>query len=239
MATLITNGRYDVVTLDMGFTLVEIHSQLDQVLLELAGRAGLTRTLDEVHTAQHEAWSAWIAGDAERLWTPSLAADEATSLAIDRSICLRLGITDQALHLEASQRARAMYRQTGTYTIFPDAWEGLATLRRAVPVLGILSNWGWVLPELCADLGLAPYFDFIITSARVGASKPNARIYQHLLATVGVTPDRILHVGDSLTADVRGAQAMGITGVLIDRPGAAAPGDFPIVRSLGEVARLL
>lgn len=223
----------------MGFTLVSIRTQLDLALLELAGRAGLMRTLEDVHAAQHAAWTAWIAGDAERLWTPSPAADEATSLAIDRSICLHLGVTDPALHREANQRAREMYRQTSAYTIFPDVRDGLAALRQAAPRLGILSNWGWGLPELCADLGLAGYFDFIITSARVGAAKPHPRIFKHLLAATGADPARMLHVGDSLTADVRGAQATGITGVLIDRSGSVAAGDFPIVRSLGEILALL
>jgi putative hydrolase of the HAD superfamily len=105
--------------------------------------------------------------------------------------------------------------------------------------LGILSNWDWHLPELCEQLELASYFDFIVVSARVGCSKPNPCIFREMLRQAGTTPERTLHVGDSLSADVRGAQAVGITGVLIDRNGASRPDGYPVVRSLTEVLGLL
>ena len=92
-----------------------------------------------------------------------------------------------------------------------------------MPRLGILSNWGWHLPELCEQLGLASYFDFIVVSARVGCSKPNPCIFREMLRQAGTTPERTLHVGDSLSADVHGAQAVGITGVLVDRAGTVQP----------------
>ncbi len=180
-----------------------------------------------------------MAEDAVHTWEPSIEADDAIGREIDRRICKNLGITDAAFLAELGRRARSAFHDPATYTVFPEVFETLKALRRTVPRLGILSNWGWYLPELCEQLGLAPYFDFIVVSARVGCSKPNPCIFREMLRQAGSTPERTLHVGDSLSADVRGAQALGITGVLVDRAGTVAPGDYPVVRSLTEVLALL
>ncbi len=239
-----SNGRYDAVTLDMGFTLVELHTGYDKTLLGLAADLGRTATgrpitLEDVHNASRTFWQAWVNEDATRTWEPSEAADEALGREIDRRICAHLGITDPAFADAVSDQARAAFHDPATYTLFPEVMETLAVLRQAVPRLGILSNWGWRLQELCEQLGLAPYFDFIVTSARVGCAKPNPCIFRHMISLAGATPARTLHVGDSLAADVRGAQAVGITGVLLDRAGNAPAGDYPRIRSLTEVLALI
>jgi FMN phosphatase YigB (HAD superfamily) len=234
-----SNGRYDTVTLDMGFTLVNLDSGYDRALLAMAHDAGYSITLDDIHAASRAFWQAQVVEDAVHTWEPSVEADAAIGHEIDRRICAHLGITDAGFLAELGRRARNAFHDPATYTIFPDVLATLAALRRTVPRLGVLSNWGWYLPELCEQLGLAPYFDFIVVSARVGCSKPNPCIFREMLRQAGTTPERTLHVGDSLSADVRGAQAIGITGVLVDRAGTSAPGDYPVVRSLSEVLDLL
>lgn len=223
----------------MGFTLVNLDSGYDRTLLQMAHQTGYHITLDDIRAASRAFWQAQIAEDAVRTWEPSVEADAAIGYEIDRRICAHLGITDAAFLAELGRRARRAFHDPATYTLFPEVLETLAALRRTVPRLGILSNWGWYLPELCAQLGLAPYFDFIVVSARVGCSKPNPCIFREMLRQAGTTPERTLHVGDSLSADVCGAQAVGITGVLVDRAGTAVPGDYPVVQSLSEVLELL
>lgn len=223
----------------MGFTLVDLHSGYDHTLLAMAQDAGYQITLDDIHAASRAFWQAQMAEDAVHTWEPSIEADAAIGYAIDRRICAHLGITDAAFLAELGRRARSAFHDPATYTIFPEVFETLATLRRTVPRLGILSNWGWYLPELCEQLGLAPYFDFIVVSARVGCSKPNPCIFHEMLRRAGTLPERTLHVGDSLSADVRGAQAVGVTGVLVDRAGTTLADDYPVVRSLMEVLALL
>jgi putative hydrolase of the HAD superfamily len=231
--------RYDAVFLDMGFTLVNLHSGFEQELLGFTQRAGLDITLQDVRAGLSAFWEDWTLTDATRTWTPSAAHDAEVSFEMDREVCLRLGLTDPAIHSAVHRRARHLYGDLAAYSLFPEVPATLDALRAAVPTLGILSNWDWGLPDLCDRLGLTPYFDVIVVSARVGAAKPNPRIFQHALAAAGSTPDRTLHIGDSLEADVRGAQGVGITGVLIDRPGAVPDGDFPCVRRLDEVLALL
>lgn len=223
----------------MGFTLVALHTGYDRTLLALAQDAGYDITLADIHAATQAFWQVQNSEDAVHTWAPSIEADAAIGYAIDRRICAHLGITDAAFLAELGRRARDAFHDPANYTLFPEVHETLAAVRRAAPRLGILSNWGWYLPELCEQLGLAPYFDFIVVSARTGCSKPNPRIFREMLRQAGSTPERTLHIGDSLTADVRGAQAVGITGVLVDRPGAVQPDGFPVVRDLAQVLDLL
>lgn len=233
------SGRCDLVTLDMGFTLVDLHSGVDLMLLDLGRRVRPELTLDEVQAAQRRFWDAWNVTDADRVWEPSLAADMAESREIDAGILHLLGIDDPAIIDEACSESRRRFSDLATYTIYPDVIPALEALRASVPVLGILSNWGWHLPELCASLGLDRYFDFIVTSARVGAAKPNARIFRHALEMCGCEPARALHAGDSLVADVRGAEAVGMTGVLLDRNGSSNGVGRPVVQELTALPSMI
>jgi len=232
-------GRYDLVTLDMGFTLVDLHSGVDRMLVDVGRRVRPELTLDEVRVAQRQFWDAWNVIEAERVWEPSLAADFAASREIDAGILRLLGIDDPAIIDEVNAETRWRYSDVATYTIFPDAFSALEALRASVPVLGIISNWGWHLPELCASLGLDRYVDFIVTSARVGAAKPNAKIFRHALGMCGCEAARALHIGDSLVADVRGAEAVGMTGVLLDRSGSSNGVGCPVVQELTALPPLL
>ncbi len=234
------NGKYDLVTLDMGFTLVDLHSGFDRELLAIVRQAGYTTlTLDDVHAAMRAFWAESDQTDATRVWQPSIEADQALSLEIDRQICIRLGVIDPVVVAAANRRSHELFNDLHTYTVYPDVFETLEALRRTAPRLGVLSNWGWHLPELCQRLGLASYFDFIVTSARIGANKPNARIFHAALQAGNTEPSRMLHVGDNLRADVRGAQALGITGVLLDRKATTRPDGYPVVCDLRDVLALL
>jgi 2-haloacid dehalogenase/putative hydrolase of the HAD superfamily len=64
-------------------------------------------------------------------------------------------------------------------------------------------------------------FDHVITSEGVRAYKPRARIFEAALARLGAKPDHVVHVGDSLTADVEGAGRLGIRTVWVNRSGVA------------------
>lgn len=56
----------------------------------------------------------------------------------------------------------------------------------------------------------------IVDSAVVGSSKPDPAIFQPALTALGVDPDRVVYVGDSLRFDVGGALAAGLHPVQLD-----------------------
>ncbi len=62
-------------------------------------------------------------------------------------------------------------------------------------------------------------FDVVVTSEGARAYNPRARIFEIALARLGADPEHVLHVGDSLTADVEGASRLGIRTVWVNRTG--------------------
>lgn len=59
----------------------------------------------------------------------------------------------------------------------------------------------------------------VITSQDARAYKPRPEPFELALRTLGLTAGEVLHVGDSLTADVAGATSMGIDSAWINRSG--------------------
>jgi len=53
-----------------------------------------------------------------------------------------------------------------------------------------------------------------VSSANVGYEKPNAKIYEYALEKYN-NPKDVWMVGDSIIADVKGAENVGIKGVLV------------------------
>lgn len=109
--------------------------------------------------------------------------------------------------------------------------------------LGMVTNGiGRVQRERIARLGLASYFDAVVISGEVGASKPGVEIFELTFDAFGVS-DRStsLMVGDSLTSDIQGAANAGIDSAWFNPGGAAAGTAMPThqVASLGDVARLV
>ena len=103
------------------------------------------------------------------------------------------------------------------FVLFPDVLPTLAVLRNRGLVTGLLSNLHRDLGLLCTRLGVAPYFDFLLTSEEVGSEKPHAAIFLTALERAAARPDEAIHVGDQFYSDVIGAQGVGIKPLLLDR----------------------
>lgn len=78
-----------------------------------------------------------------------------------------------------------------------------------------------------------------ITSEDVRTYKPHSAIFAAGLDALGLSPDEVLHVGDSLTADVAGANAVGIPVAWVNRRGRSAPADTRIDHEIGDLCELL
>lgn len=101
-------------------------------------------------------------------------------------------------------------------TIFDDTIDTLHHLQKQGFRQGILSNRPFGSPSLERDLeelGVLPYFEHVITSCDFGWMKPHRRIYEHALALFDVPPAEAVMIGDSLHADVAGAQAVGLKAI--------------------------
>ena len=103
-----------------------------------------------------------------------------------------------------------------TRNVHPEAQALLGELQERGFILGGISDWETTLPELLAELGIAPYFDALAVSEIVGAAKPDPRLFQEALRQAKASPENSLHIGDWFELDVTGAQAAGMSALLFD-----------------------
>lgn len=203
------------------------------------------RGIDVTHERAAAAFRAEIAYYLEH----SLEGRDAESLDRLRDRCaevLRASLADPRLdHASARAAMLAAIR----FTAFPDAPAALRTLRERGLRLAIASNWDVSLGDALARTGLAGLADAVVSSAEVGAAKPDRRLFEAALARLGCAADEALYVGDSPANDVAGATAAGIAAVLVRRAGpridavgdggAAGATPIAVIERLTELPALL
>lgn len=105
------------------------------------------------------------------------------------------------------------------FVAFDDTLDSLERLKGKGYSIGVISNLRRDMDRLCANLGMAPYVDFCLTSAEVGVEKPDPAIFAAALDRAGVSPSEALHVGDQPRSDMVGARGAGLHAILLDRGG--------------------
>jgi 2-haloacid dehalogenase len=106
----------------------------------------------------------------------------------------------------------------GRWPAFPDSAAALAHLKQHFKLV-ILSNvdrtsFGRSNAKLEVD------FDLVLTAQDIGSYKPDRRNFDYALTelgAIGVTPDRVLHVAQSLFHDIVPARALGLHTVWVNR----------------------
>jgi 2-haloacid dehalogenase len=97
--------------------------------------------------------------------------------------------------------------------------EVLAELRGAGVPLYALSNWSAeTFPRARQMYEFLGWFDGTVISGEVGITKPDPRIYEHLLLTFALEPGDVFFI-DDLEANVEAAQALGIEASVFRGPG--------------------
>lgn len=129
---------------------------------------------------------------------------------VDRSLCASLF---EALRV----------RIPNSRPLFPDALSTLAEIRQRGYRLGIVTNRLWGGKPFHEDLrsiGLLDYFDLahIAISGDLGLRKPNPRIFEYALNALNASPGETAMIGDSLSADILGAQPLGIYAIWKPKP---------------------
>jgi phosphoglycolate phosphatase-like HAD superfamily hydrolase len=96
--------------------------------------------------------------------------------------------------------------------------------------LGLISNiWSRKAPWLgeLARAGVVDLFKVLVFSSDSRSMKPSQRLFDTALAAFDARRDRVVVVGDSLTADVAPACRMGLASVWINPAGAPVPPGAP------------
>ncbi len=75
----------------------------------------------------------------------------------------------------------------------------------------------------------------VFTSEDARSYKPRAEIFEMALKKVNLQPDEVVHIGDSLSSDIKGASALGINTIWINRDGKVVPEGIVAVKNLLEI----
>jgi putative hydrolase of the HAD superfamily len=144
---------------------------------------------------------------------------EETTLAMLRDLLTEEGFRDApAPGMRAALDAKYAVTQTNWH-LEADAHAMLTELKQAGYTLALLSNAGDD-PDVQALLDqndLRHYFDYIRTSADCGFRKPHPQIFKRAMQHLDLRPEECVMVGDTLNADIKGANALGIYSVWINR----------------------
>ena len=222
-----------VVLLDVLGTLVELESPAPALREELQQRTGIDVGEERSAAAFAAEIGYYLAHHIEG--RDMSAVDDLRDRCaeeIQRELAL-----DELDHSTAREAMLAALR----FRAFPDALPLLRTLRERGVRAVAASNWDASLPEGLERAGLAPYLDGAVSSAVVGAAKPDPAVFRAALEQAGCEAGEAFHVGDSLQGDVEGARAAGIRVALLDRHGviAESPPGVAKLSSLDEVPSVI
>jgi putative hydrolase of the HAD superfamily len=193
---------------DVGGTLLRPHPSVGAIYASVASRHGIVTTADVMERAFRQSWTA--------LKRPGLNVSRKDWW---RELVFKtLGQENQACFEELFK----MFASSSAWQVFPDVDDTLHEAHARGLHVGVISNWDERLRPLLTEMGLARHFDSITVSCEVGAEKPDARIFCAALQAAGVTAAEAVHIGDNDNEDVRGAEAVGMRAILLDRGGKRA-----------------
>jgi putative hydrolase of the HAD superfamily len=223
----------------MGDTLTTILPSWEALYVKVCAARGIHLEERAVAAASAAVFGALDTDESRLTYENTEEADQRYYREINGAILEQAGapMNDELLRILANLQRE--FENPAHFHLFPDAVPTMERLKAAGYRLGVISNWSWNLPDLCDGLGIAPYFEHIVTSARVGASKPHRAIFDYALNWFGVQPEEAVQIGDNAIADVQGARTAGMHGILIDRRNRPAPAGVPVARALADVPAVI
>jgi HAD superfamily hydrolase (TIGR01549 family) len=101
--------------------------------------------------------------------------------------------------------------------LYPGIAETLGELSRLGLFIGLIANTsvpGWVMDRNFRGVGLLDYLTVRIYSGDEGVEKPDPSIFRLAERRSGLSPDRLIYMGDKVEADMAGAEAAGWSSIL-------------------------
>ena len=216
---MVTASPFKIILFDFGSTLIyskdpwlPIYKQADQALAQVFHQAGVPLKIkafsNEFETFLDSYYAERGAGPIEKTTFSALhellqekGFQDIPASVVRTALDAMYSITQQNWYLET------------------DAIPTLKTLRGHGYRLGMISNTSddKNVQQLVDRWELRPFFETIVTSAGCGFRKPDGRIFRLALDRFGVPPEQVALVGDSLEADILGANQMGIYSIWITR----------------------
>jgi len=228
---------------DAGFTLIRPYPSTPEICQQVCQRLNLHVHLDAVKERMTEAQDYYYRQ--MRLNRHTWGSEQAISeFWISYYMNLLRPFIEEHDEPRLYQLAQVINQEFDKHTsweVYSDVFPTLEALRRHKYTLGVISDWGISLGPILRRLNLTPYFDCLLVSAVTRHAKPSPVLYEMALERANSIADYTLHIGDSYIHDVLGARAVGMTPVLLDRPGHLEESnvDCLLIHSLAELLDLL
>jgi putative hydrolase of the HAD superfamily len=219
-------------SLDFGETLTTLDADL---LVEKLARRSVHATAHALERALPAAWQIYQTPDARaghHPWKPFM-----TRLLELAGCAFDAGLVD---HLFEDQQRQNLWRRP-----LPGMIELVREARAAGIPVAVVSNSEGFLHELVAELGWTADLPIVFDSGRVGVAKPEPAIFRLAAERLGVPLCELVHVGDSLRADVHGALGAGARPVWFTcppswpSPPTDPPAGVPVCASAEELRAVL
>lgn len=167
-------------------------------------------------------------------------ASDARKVAALRRECaevLRDALHEPALDAVSAEAMTEILLAALRFRPYPEVSGVLARLGRAGLRRVVASNWDAMLPDALSHAGLLTELDGVVTSAGVGAAKPDPALFAAALREARVDAHEAVHVGDSIREDLEGARSAGVRGILLLRAGegVSAPAGAETITTLDEL----
>lgn len=168
-----------------------------------------------------------IAAERRARWAARTGFEETTADGALRAVLDRYDLP--AGPAEVAEAERAFFGpELEEARPLPGAVALLADLNRAGLRTALISNASshYFVVECCRRLLFAEFLEPIVSSAAVGWMKPDPRVFQAVLRPWRLPAEQVVMVGDTLAADISGAQMLGMRSILLT---AAHPSGAPTV----------
>ena len=151
----------------------------------------------------------------------------------------RQSIQDTIEHFDsnadADELADMLFEQWVKPPIFEDSKEFMENSPLPVYIVSNIDKAD--IEEAIQFHGLHPAGVF--TSEDAKSYKPCGRIFDMALEEAGLRPNEVIHIGDSIGSDVKGARRKGIRALLINRSGKEVPDGVECISSLKDALSVL
>lgn len=108
-------------------------------------------------------------------------------------------------------RAYAAERDHTNVRFLPGARETLERLQGSVPLAAVTNGEPEMQSTKLRTLGAQEYFETVVHGGYDAPAKPSPEPFHAALEALDASPERAVHVGNSLASDVAGAKAAGVT----------------------------
>ena len=166
---------------------------------------------------------------------PELEHDDEIWFRFTERIVRGMGGDADSAYACAVEITRAWERH-GNFELYDDVPDVLTAIRSAGLQIGLVSNSARDVREFAQHHGLD--VDAGISSFHHGRTKPHASIFRAVLDLLEVDPPEAVMVGDTIADDIKGALALGMRAILLDREG-AHPDFERRIETLNELPRAL